>query len=108
MIATAGAIEGLKSLINVDWSSQYNEQEKVLIKEALKIRQIIAAENTFAFFKILRKGETNYFFACLMLIKMQTMRMTGMSQLLKIGRPYVTDPGLIKSQLNLPSEEQAK
>ena len=79
LIATAGAIEGLKALINLDWGAKYNEEEKTLVKEALKIRQIIASENTFQFFKILRKGETNYFFACLMINRMQSMRKTAMS-----------------------------
>jgi len=74
LIATTGGIEGLRGLINVDWSADYDEDEKALIKEAIGIRQLIMSKNTCKFFRILRKGETNYFFACLMLITMQRMR----------------------------------
>ena len=105
LIATTGRIEGLRNMINVDWGADYNDEEKALIKEALNIRQVILSQNTFKFFRILRKGETNYFFACLMIIRMQPMRLTGITQLLKIGGPRMTNKGLIMSQLNLPSED---
>ena len=104
LIATTGGIEGLRSLINVDWSADYNEDEKALIKEAINIRSLIMSKNTCKFFRILRKGETNYFFACLMLITMQRMRCQGIEQFMKVT-PMVPDYSLIMKQLNLSSVE---
>ena len=68
----------------------------------------MASDNFFEFFKILRKDKTNYFFACLMINRMQEIRMTGMQRLLMIGGPNKTNIDLIRSQLNLPNQESAE
>ena len=65
-------------------------------------------DNFFEFFRILRKAKTNYFFACLMINRMQEIRMTAMERLLKMSGPLKTDIELIKSQLNLPNTRSAE
>ena len=65
-------------------------------------------DNFCEFFKILRKSKTNYFFACLMINRMQEIRMAAMEKLLKMSGPLKTDIELIRSQLNLPNTRSAE
>ena len=74
----------------------------------MKIRQVIAFDNFSDFFRILRKDKTNYFFACLMINRMQEIRMTGMHRLLQMGGPLKVDIEFIRSQLILPNKISAE
>ena len=108
LIATTGATDGLKDFLGHDWETNFSVEQQNLIKEALKIRQIMVYDNFCEFFRILRKAKTNYFFACLMINRMQEIRMTAMERLLKMSGPLKTDIEFIRSQLNLPNTRSAE
>ena len=69
IIATSGTLEGFKDIFEEGYETQFeSNQDRELIKEAIKIRTIITTRAFPAFFKMLRTGKVNYMFACLMVV----------------------------------------
>ena len=108
LIATAMSIDCLKHICNIDWTSYATAYEKKLVKEAIRIQQVIKNKNFMEYFRTLRRPTTNYFFASVMLIHMESMRLEAIQALYKsyyvIGFPL----SLVKNKLNLPSETDAQ
>ena len=107
IIATSGKTEGLKEIMQGNLN-KFSPTEQALLKQALDIRRVITGGNFVRFFRILRKGETNYFFACLMMITMLMMRQIGIQNLLAAFKLERVDLGLVRRQLLLTSESDAE
>ena len=104
LIATALSIDSLKHICNIKWEDYTNDQEKEMVKEALRIQQVIKNRNFVEFFRTLRRPTTNYFFACVMLFYMDSMRLDAIKAFarsyVQTGMPF----GLVKTKLNMTSE----
>ena len=94
--------------MNIKWDEFDSDEELYLVKEAIRIQQVIKNGNYVEYFRILRRPTTNYFFACVMLIHIEYMRLVAVEELYKAFRVSGFPFSLIKSKLNLPSEEDAK
>ena len=68
LIAEAKSIESQTHIMNIKWDEYESDDEVKLVKEAIRIQQVIKNDNYVEFFRILRRPTTNYFFACVMLI----------------------------------------
>ena len=108
IIATASSIDCIKHITKINWEEFSTDEQKNMVHGALNIQLIIKNRNYVEFFRVLRRPTTNYFFACLMLIYIDEMRLHALESLSRgyqfTGFPY----SLIKSKLNLPTEADAK
>ena len=94
--------------MGIKWDELESDEELCLVKEAIRIHNVIKIGNYVEYFRILRRPTTNYFFACAMLIHIEDMRLVAVEELYRAFRVLGFPFSLIKSKLNLPSEEDAQ
>jgi hypothetical protein len=72
----------------------YTSDDRILMKEALKIHRIVISNDFNQFFKLIR-GRTNFMFACLMLTRIQEMRRKAVESLTKTFAKVLPDKHLV-------------
>mmetsp|Transcript_13202 Transcript_13202/g.17955 ORF Transcript_13202/g.17955 Transcript_13202/m.17955 type:complete len:157 (+) Transcript_13202:793-1263(+) len=107
MIAMARSVEAIKHACNINWDDFKSDDEKDLVREALRIQQVIKHKNWIEYFRTLRRPTTNYFIACLMLIVIDSMRLSAIENIYISYRMTGMPRTLVRAKLNLPTEEDA-
>lgn len=105
-IATATAIDGVEELLKLNRDTPYEQHEKSLIAEALRIRVIICSDDCASFFKKLRSPKLNYFFACIMIIYLKHKLLQSINHFRKgFGAVGVWPFETMSSQLGISNED---
>ena len=108
LIAMAASNEVITHIVQIKWEDFSGAEQNELVREALRIQQVVQHKNWVEYFRTLRRPTTNYFFACLMLSHISSMRLTAIYNLY-VAHIFTGLPAsLVMSKLNLPSEDDAE
>lgn len=108
LIAMARSPEVVSQVVSIKWEEMNGPEDQDLVREALRIQQVISNRNWVEYFRTMRRPSTNYFIACLMLSHIGFMRQSAVQNLAVANNRMGFPLSLIQKKLNLPSVGDAK